>query len=95
MEKEFALIERGEYERLKDIPSNDVLTKTEIDSDTTPGSSLLSTCHLLNAVKSKIGIMYHGKVEQLFEFLKSHPSLLTSTDFGEAIANGIYSFAWN
>ena len=34
--------------------------------------------------------MYHNKVEQLFEFLKSHPSLLTWTDFGEAIVNGIH-----
>ena len=34
--------------------------------------------------------MYHNKVERLFEFLKAHPSLLTWTDFGEAIVNGIH-----
>ena len=50
---------------------------------------MLSTRHLLSAVKNKVGIMYH-EVEQLFEFLKAHPSLLTWTDFGEAIVNGIH-----
>ena len=34
--------------------------------------------------------MYHNKVEWLFEFLKSHPSILMWTDFGEAIVNGIH-----
>ena len=34
--------------------------------------------------------MYHNKVKQLFEFLKYHPSILTWTDFGEAIVNGIH-----
>ena len=34
--------------------------------------------------------MYHNKVDQLFEFLKSHPSILTWIDFGEAIVNGIH-----
>ena len=51
---------------------------------------MLSTSHLLSAVKNKVGIMYHNKVERLFEFLKSHSSLLTWTDFGEAIVNGIH-----
>ena len=37
-----------------------------------------------------VGIMYHNKVERLFEFLKAHPSLLTWTDFGEGIVNGIH-----
>ena len=87
MVKEFVLIERGEYDRLKDNPSSN---ETEIVSDTTPGSSMLFTSHLLSAVKNKVGIMYHNKVEQLFEFLKSHPSILTWTDFGEAIVNGIH-----
>ena len=85
MVKEFVLIERGEYDRLKDNPSSN---ENEIVSDTTPGSSMLSTSHLLSAVKNKVGIMYHNKVERLFEFLKAHPSLLTWTDFGEAIVNG-------
>ena len=87
MVKEFVLIERGEYDRLKDNPcSNEI----EIVSDTTPGSSMLSISHLLSAVKNKVGIMYHNKVERLFEFFKAHPSLLTWTDFGEAIVNGIH-----
>ena len=51
---------------------------------------MLSTQHLLSAVKNKLGIMYHNKVDQLFEFLKSHPSMLTWTDIGEAIVNGIH-----
>ena len=87
MVKEFVLIERGEYDRLKDNPSSN---ENEIVSDAPPGSSMLSTSHLLSAVKNKVGIMYHNKVERLFEFLKSHPSLLTWTDFGEAIVNGIH-----
>ena len=65
MVKEFVLIERGEYDRLKDNLSSN---ENEIVSDTAPGSSMLSTRHLLSAVKNKVGIMYHNKVEQLFEF---------------------------
>ena len=57
---------------------------------TTPGSSMLSSQHLLSAVKNKVGIKYHNKVERLFEFLKSHPSILAWTDFGEAIVNGVH-----
>ena len=74
MVKEFVLIEHGEYNRLKDNPSTH---DNEIDSNTTPGTSMLSTQHLLSTVRSKVGIMYHNKVERLFEFLKSHPSILT------------------
>ena len=87
MVKEFVLIERREYDQLKDNPCSNV---NEIVSDTAPGSLMLSSQHLLNAVKIKVGIMYHNKVEQLFEFLKSHPSMLTWTDFGEAVVNGIH-----
>ena len=87
MVKEFVLIEHGEYNRLKEnLSTHD----NEIVSDTAPGTSMLSTQHLLSTVKSKVGIMYHNKVERLFEFLKVHPSLLTWTDFGEAIVNGIH-----
>ena len=87
MVKEFVSIERGQYDRLKDNPSSN---EYENDTDTAPGSSMLSNQHLLSAVKNKVGIMYHNKVERLFEFLKSHPSILTWTDFGEAIVNGIH-----
>ena len=87
MVKEFVLIEHGEYNRLKDNPT---IHDNEIVSDTAPGTSMLSTQRLLSTVKSKEGIMYHNKVERLFEFLKAHPSILTWTDFGEAIVNGIH-----
>ena len=90
MIKEFVLIEREEYNRLKDNPTSSVSSENIIVSDTTPGSSMLSTQHLLSAVKNKVGITYHHKADQLFEFLKSHPSLLTWTDFGEAVVNGIH-----
>ena len=86
---ESVLIEQGEYNRLKDNPTNNVSSENKIVSDTEPGSSMLSAQHL-SAVKNKIGIMCHNKVDQLFEFLKSHPSILTWTDFGEAIVNGIH-----
>ena len=80
MVKEFVLIEHREYNRLKDNPTTH---ENEIDSDTAPGTSMLSTQHLLSTIKSKVGIMCHNKVERLFEFLKYHPSILTWTDFGE------------
>ena len=87
MVKEFVLIEHGEYSRLKEnLSTHD----SEIVSNITTGTSMLSTQHLLSTVKSKVGIMYHNKVKRLFEFLKVHPSLLTWTDFGEAIVNGIH-----
>ena len=50
---------------------------------------MLSIQHLLNAVKSRVGIMYHSKVDNLFEFLKTDPSVLSWTDFGEAIVDGM------
>ena len=70
------LIELGEYNQLKVNPTSNASSGNEIVSDTAPGSSILSTQHLLSVVKNKVGIMYHNKVDQLFEFLKSHPSIL-------------------
>ena len=61
MVKEFVLIEGGEYNRLKDNPTSN---ENSIVSDTTPESSMLSTQHLLSAVKNKVGIMYHNKDDQ-------------------------------
>ena len=90
MVEEFVLIERGEYNRLEDNPTSNVSFENKIVSDTAPGSSMLSINHLLSAVKNKVGIMYHNKVDQFFKFLKSHPSILTWTDFGETIVNGIH-----
>ena len=75
MVKEFVLIERQEYDQ------ND---KSE-NMDT----SMLSIQQLLNAVKSRVGIIYHTKVDNLFEFLKTHPSELLWTDFCEAIVDGM------
>ena len=73
MVKEFVLIECGEYNLLKDNPTSN---ENSIVSYATPRSSMLSINHLLSAVKNKVGIMYHNKVDQLFELLKSHPSIL-------------------
>ena len=70
MVKKFVLIERQEYNR-DDMSKN-------------ADGSMLSIQQLLKAVKSRIGIMYHNKVDNLFEFLKTHPSVLSWTDFGEA-----------
>ena len=53
MVKEYVLIERGEYNRLKDNLSSNVLTENEIVSDTALGSLMLSTRHLLSAAKNK------------------------------------------
>ena len=75
MVKEFVLIECQEYDQ------ND---KSE-NMDT----SMLSIQHLLSAVKCRVGIMYHSKMDNLFEFLKTRPSVLSWTDFGEAIVDGI------
>ena len=51
-------------------------------------ASTLSIQQLFNAVKTRTGIMFHSKVDNLFEFLKTHPSVLSWTDFGEAIVDG-------
>ena len=75
MVKQFVLIERQEYNR-------DDVSKTAY-------ASMLSIQQLLNAVKSRVGIMYYNKVENLFEFLKTHPSILSWTDFDEAIVDGM------
>ena len=74
MVNEFVLIERGEYNRLKDNSTNNVSSENKIVSDTAPGLTMFSTQYLLSAVNNKVGIIYHNKVDQLFEFLKSHPS---------------------
>ena len=56
MVKEFVLIERGEYNRLKVNPTSSVMSVNEIDFDTAPGTSMLSTHHLLSTIKSKVGL---------------------------------------
>ena len=68
MVKEFVLIEHQEY--------------VQHDKSENMDTSMLLIQHLLNAVKSIAGIMYHSKVGNLFEFLKTHPSVLSWTDFG-------------
>ena len=88
--EEFVLIECVDYNQLKGDPTSNVSSENEIVLDVAPGSSVLSAQHLLSAVKNKLGIMYHNKVQQLFEFLKYNPLILTWTDFGEAIVNGTW-----
>ena len=90
MVKKFVFTEREEYNQLQYKSTNNVSSENKIVSGTAPGSSILSTNHLLSAVKNKVGIMYHNKVDQLFEFLKSHLSILMWTDSGETIVNGIH-----
>ena len=75
MVKEFVLIERQEYD--------------EHDKSENMDTSMLWIQQLLNAVKSRVGTMYHNKVDNLFEFLKTHLSVLSWTDFGEAIVDGM------
>ena len=75
MVKEFVLIERQEYD--------------QHDKSENMDTFMLSIPHLLSAVKSRVGIMYHSKVDNLFEFLKTHLSVLSRTDFGEAIVDGM------
>ena len=69
MVKEFALIERQEYNHptINDISENMEVT----------GTFMLSIQQLPNAVKSRVGILYRSKVDNLFEFLKTHPSILS------------------
>ena len=71
MVKEFVLIERQEYNQ------NDISKNMD--------ASMLSIQQLLDAVKSIVGIIYHSKLDNLFELLKAHLSILLWTDFGEAI----------
>ena len=75
MVKEFVLIERQKYD--------------EHDKSENMDTSMLSIQQLLNAVKSRVGTVYHNKVDNLFEFLKTHPSVLSWTDFSEAIVDGM------
>ena len=63
MVKEFVLIQRQEYDQHDESENMD--------------TSVLSIQQLLNAVKSRVGIMSHSKVDNLFEFLKTHPSVLS------------------
>ena len=88
MVKEFVLIERQEYNKLNDIPTvNDIPENMDV-TDTVVDTSMLSIQRLLNAVKSRVGIRDHNKVDNLFEFLKTHPLVLSWTDSGEAIVDG-------
>ena len=85
MMKEF---EHQEYNHLKDIPTiNDISENIDV-TDTVVDTSMLSIQQVLNAVKSRVGIMYYSKVDNLFQFLKTHPSMLSWTDFGEAVLDG-------
>ena len=52
-------------------------------------TAMLSIQQLLNTVKNRVGIVYHNKVDNLFEFFKTYPLILSWTDFGEAIVDGM------
>ena len=88
MVKEFVLNEHQEYSHLKYIPTINNISENMTVTDTVVDTSMLSIQRLFNSVKSSVGIMYHGKVDNLFEFLKTRPSMLSWTDFGEAIVDG-------
>ena len=75
MVKEFVSIECQEY--------------NQHDKSENMDTSMLSIQQFLNAVKSRVGIMYHSKVDNLLEFLKTHPSVLSWTDFDEAIVDNM------
>ena len=77
MVKEFVLIERQEYNHLKDIPTINDISENKDVTDTVVNTSMLSIQQLINAVKSRVGVVYHSKVDHLFEFLKTHPSVLS------------------
>ena len=75
MVKEFVLIEHQEYNQ------NDMSKNMD--------ASMLLIQKLLNTVKSTVGIICHNKADNLYEFLKTHPSILSWTDFGKAIVDGM------
>ena len=68
MVKEFVLIECQEYNQ------NDMSKNMD--------ACMLLIQQLLSAVKSRVRILHHSKVDNLFEILKIHPSILSWTDFG-------------
>ena len=80
MVKEFVLIKRQEYNH----PTTNISENMSV-----AGKSMLSIQQLFNAVKRRVGIMRHSKVDNLFEFLKTRPTILSWTDFGEAIVDGM------
>ena len=88
MVKEFVLMERQEYDQLRHIPTVNNISENMDVTDNVVNASMLSTQPLLNVVKSRVGVRYHNKVYNLFEFLKTHPSVLSWSDFGEAIVDG-------
>ena len=87
--KEFVLIERQEHNDLKDIPTINYISENKDVTDTVVDTSVLSIQQLINAVKSTVGIMYHSNVDNLFQLFKTHPLILSWTDFGEAVVDGI------
>ena len=89
MVKEYVLIARQEYEHLKDIPTTNDSSESKNVTDSVVKGSMLSIQQLIRTVKQKVGTLYHNKVDRLFEFLSAHPTILTWTNFGEAIVDGV------
>ena len=82
------MIERQEYNQLRDIPTVNDISENMAVTDAVVDTSMLLIQRLFSAVKGRVEIRYHNKVDNLFEFLKNHPSMFLWTDFGEAIVNG-------
>ena len=73
MVEEFVLIQRQKYNQLRDIPTvHDISENMDVTDTVVDASISASIQRLLNAVKSRVGIRYHNKVDNLFEFLKTH-----------------------
>ena len=80
MVEEFVLTECQEYNHFTINDNSESLDVTD--------ASMLSVQQLLSAVKSRAGIVYHSKLDNLFEFLKTQPSILSWAGFGDAIVDG-------
>ena len=72
---------------VSEAKDSESVTSTSVEQTVTE-SSMLSQNELQRYIKSKVGNAFQDKVDLLFEFLLSHPSLLKWTNFGEAIVNG-------
>ena len=63
MVKEFVLIERQEYEHLKEIPTINDISERKNVTDSVVKTSMLSNQQLIHAVKQRVGRLYHNKVD--------------------------------
>ena len=80
--KEDSLLNRD----VSEAKDSEKVTSVSVEQMVTE-SSMLSQNELHRYIKSKVGNVFQDKVDLLFEFLLSHPSVLKWTNFGEAIVN--------